>query len=311
MKKKSVLSGIKNKYTMLTIGFSTKFYTLWKVDVYEHWTVVNGVPLPSKRTAYAYLRNLSFDLNKAKEKLQEAIGDQVFQVDLTLKGHSSFFIDTPIEPREKAEQKEYTFTFGKLRGQDIREAGSASCRFRVGMEEYERQSSTYSADHEMKDAVWQLERAMKDESTARRKVYARRRLIELGHLVRRDWFEKMPVFDPYNGENILTKEIKRKWMPKGLAKWQDEIGSKKGLWYADKARVELKITFLKEKMVETPYGVLYIMTFIDGNDHIVTYKGGKAIALDKNETIVVKATIKHNRNETYIQRLVRIPATKN
>jgi hypothetical protein len=55
--------------------------------------------------------------------------------------------------------------------------------------------------------IWQLTRAMHNESNPRRRVYARRRLIELGELVHRD-----KVFTP--GEGV--QQGSSKWLTKAM-----------------------------------------------------------------------------------------------
>lgn len=65
---------------MEVIGFTTKYYTLWEVTeeiIREKWGSY-------KRITHQYLKNISFDLGKAKEKYPNAI------VDTALRGHTSF-----------------------------------------------------------------------------------------------------------------------------------------------------------------------------------------------------------------------------
>lgn len=296
---------------MLTIGFTTVFYTLWEVNTYN--VLERGKWIT--RTEHQYFRNLSRDLDAAKAKVA-ALGAEVqYDVNLGLRGASWFVIDVPIEEKEVKAAKDYTFTFGRMKGQDIRTAGDYITEGRaifdegvnagtIAVYDYTIGQRNAQDDKGWKDVVWQLNRAMKSESTSRRRVYARRRLIDLGELVRRDWMEKVPVqetiSDEYADTPIKFKEVKRKWMPKGLAKWHDEIGSKKGLFYNDGERLTLTLTEIKHKMLPSDYGTLHIVNYVDNNGNLVTYKGGTPPV---NKVVTVKATIKHNRNETYIQRL--------
>lgn len=320
----------------LTIGFGGTFYTLWRVTPYERWDTSGDFPRKYLAVAYQYLRNLSIDLDRAKAKLKETIGDEVFDVDLTLHGEKWF---ERITYYDAEPPKDYTFTFGRLKGEDIREAGKWIAKRRQEFDEEietsrvvirnneskaeaHRPSAEYMAAlregvenrirtqdavdaRDMKDVVWQLERAMRDESTARRKVYARRRLIELGELVRRDWIQKIPVYTENADEStaIAYCEKKVKWMPKGLAKWFTEIGDKKGLFYTDKARVDLTIKELRHKLVDTAYGTMWIVTYADAEGRILTYKGSAYPGNHDNHPFEVKATIKHNRGETFLQRI--------
>lgn len=93
------------------IGKSNKFYTLWEVTSNsmttsrgEKYTVIHHV----------YIKNISFDLNKAKEKYPNAI------VDESLRGHSSWVsYDYPKPPVDE-------FCGGKYRGEKIAECTDLS-----------------------------------------------------------------------------------------------------------------------------------------------------------------------------------------
>ncbi len=66
---------------MYTIGFTTKFYTLWDVTV-EHFT--NSYGRKGERVTANYIKNISMDEQAARAKYPDA------PVDLELRGHSSF-----------------------------------------------------------------------------------------------------------------------------------------------------------------------------------------------------------------------------
>ena len=66
---------------MYTIGFTTKFYTLWDVTV-EHFT--NEYGRKGERVTANYIKNISMDEQAARAKYPDA------PVDLGLRGHSSF-----------------------------------------------------------------------------------------------------------------------------------------------------------------------------------------------------------------------------
>lgn len=98
---------------MLVIGKSRKFYTLWdiqeevKTSRYndENYTVVH----------YAYLRNLSMDLDKA---MQKAPG---LEVNESLHGHKSFSVIKKDEKSGKKEMMADEFPWGKYSGKKIAE----------------------------------------------------------------------------------------------------------------------------------------------------------------------------------------------
>ena len=88
----------------LAIGFATKFYTLWTVteEVEENETGVY------EKTYCHFLKNISMDFNRAKEKYPEA----VYVSDL--RGHTSFFHTKCIEKYGEDE-----FKGGKYAGEKI------------------------------------------------------------------------------------------------------------------------------------------------------------------------------------------------
>lgn len=88
------------------IGKSDKFYTLWEVTE-DHYTTHRGEPYTVIH--HQYIKNISFDLVKAKEKYPNAI------VDENLRGHSSWTsYDYPKPPTDE-------FCGGKYRGEKIAE----------------------------------------------------------------------------------------------------------------------------------------------------------------------------------------------
>lgn len=89
---------------MYTIGFTTKFYTLWDVTV-EHFT--NEYGRKGERVTANYIKNISMDKQAARAKYPDA------PVDLGLRGHSSF-CRTNWEPLPSD-----VFPCGKYMGQPI------------------------------------------------------------------------------------------------------------------------------------------------------------------------------------------------
>lgn len=88
------------------IGKADKFYTLWEVTE-DHCTTHRGEPYTIIH--HQYIKNISFDLTKAKEKYPNAI------VDEGLRGHSSWTsYDYPKPPVDE-------FCGGKYRGDKIAE----------------------------------------------------------------------------------------------------------------------------------------------------------------------------------------------
>ena len=94
------------------IGFTNKYYTLWKVsDPYIYWKSDESTV---ERIDYIYIKNLSMDFDSAKSKM-----DGEYDIDLGLRGAGSFsktFKDTA-----NADE----FSYGKLHGKKINEATDA------------------------------------------------------------------------------------------------------------------------------------------------------------------------------------------
>ena len=56
---------------MLSIGFSTEYYTLWDVESEIRWDTSGDCPMPYQKISYTYLQNLSIDKEKAIEKAKQ------------------------------------------------------------------------------------------------------------------------------------------------------------------------------------------------------------------------------------------------
>ena len=93
---------------MLTIGFANKYYTLW--DVSEVYNTPVDKFAYRERQDFTYIQNLSFDLDKAKQKIK---GE--FKIDLELKGNSTFSKISDII----SNVPDNIFKFGKYAGKDI------------------------------------------------------------------------------------------------------------------------------------------------------------------------------------------------
>lgn len=96
---------------MYTIGFTSKFFTLWDVTV-EHFT--NAYGRKGERVTAAYIKNVSMDEQTARAKYPDA------PVDMSLRGHSSF-TRTNWEPLPSD-----VFPCGKYAGEPIAECSDWS-----------------------------------------------------------------------------------------------------------------------------------------------------------------------------------------
>ena len=102
---------------MLQIGFSTKYFTLWDVQNETEYSGSEG-QYSYNVTRFTYLQNLSLVEEKAIAKAKEK-GCTELGINEELRGRSgrSFEKRTPI----KEEFELHQFTYGKYRGDDIRE----------------------------------------------------------------------------------------------------------------------------------------------------------------------------------------------
>ncbi len=92
-----------------TIGFTNKFYTLWKVS--EPYKEKNEHGTITKQDCF-FVQNLSFDLEKAKAKINGP-----FEIDLELRGSSFFSRELSFEKTDPKTLS--TFAFGKYYDEEI------------------------------------------------------------------------------------------------------------------------------------------------------------------------------------------------
>lgn len=253
---------------MLTLGFSSQYYTLWEVSEpkkrYTSGATVNGVFTGSyyMEQKCTYIQNLSKDYDAAIAKINEQSGGK-YGIDLDLRGHSTFVRSCGITGND---MPDYVFSFGQLVGQDIRTATD----------------------------VWQLKRAMKEESGKRRRAYARRRLIELGELVR----------NTFDGDKYITP-----------AHWQflkDKAAKQaaSGHFFENGSRVTLILKRIGGTSWPVQFGyrqsTMYLEEYITEAGQLVKYKGGSPLDIN-DEFIEVVGTVEHSEyNGTPETRLKRM-----
>lgn len=93
----------------LTLGFTEKYYTLWDITEYsERSDYYTGYGIH-----YQYIQNLSFDKDKAIQKIEERTNK--YDIDLSLRGKRSFKTEL------KREYHPGILLFGKYRGQSFSE----------------------------------------------------------------------------------------------------------------------------------------------------------------------------------------------
>lgn len=290
---------------MLTLGFANHYFTLWNVWEGETFDPVHRVTYIV--THYVYQQNLSMNEAEARAKIQARVGEEgTYDVDLDLRGQFGRYFTK----RRIANLSDYIFSFGLLLGQDIREA----------------------------DDLWQLRRAMLQEASKRRRVWARRRLIELGALVRytNERMERVflpgitgqvKAFNRFGDTSELKPEFYNEWgdIKEELyeerlftykyctPKQRDFLVARKrqtemsGHFYTPGERVALKIKQTGGFSFDTAYGTTYIRIYETEDGKIVKYMGGCPPDISTEEFQTVKATIKHDEykglKETKLQRI--------
>lgn len=231
---------------MLTLGFTNIYYTLWNVEdpIEKNNFLCQSVQMVQ---TCSYIQNLSMDYSKALEKIKKRAGSDKFEIDLDLKGEYSF--ERVVS--ERSMYQEWQFTFGKLAGNDIR-----TC-----------------------EDVWQLNRAVKEEKGERRKVYARRRLIELGELVR----------NPYRSESdgCYIRPERLKYLQ------EKSVGEQvTGHYYTDGERVTIALKRVNGFYYKSVYGNVYIEIYETVDGKPIKYKGSSPLDIG-DEFITVIGTVEH------------------
>lgn len=269
---------------MLTIGFTNVFYTLWTISKpYRHYTSQYEWYWKVDAT---YIQNLSFDFEKAKEKAAER-GEYVIDLEQRGEGSYSYSVSEVFDERPIDE-----FPFGKLVGQSI----STS------------------------DDVWQLNRLFESSENKkvgiRRRVLARRRLIELNQLVRHtkivdveqyaycselyknsSWGEPNCAYITSKLYNV--KQVKHNYITihefNSIKRVEDrqKQSEKSGHFFENGEKVKLELKQVGIFSFDTNYGTTYIVTFEDVEGRIFKYKG--ANPPDNFEELTkISATIKHS-----------------
>jgi hypothetical protein len=247
-----------------TIGFTNIYYTLWHVSApyKEYVSQYNFYWRVDKQ----FIQNLSQDLDKAKAKLT---GD--FEIDLELRGTS---FQSARVGRVVDESPEWNYD-----GYDLRNTDFTKILFRVYLSQ--RQSD--------------------QRRLLKQAVYARRRLIELGELIRYTyWVEQLDQDDQfikvrfnYATERQVEIEEQKK-----------DTAENSGHFFSDGERVILSLSKVGSFSFDTMYGTTYIVTYKDSEGRLFKYMGGSPPDF---ESATVKATVKHSEyrgiNETKLQRV--------
>jgi hypothetical protein len=276
---------------MLTLGFTNHYYTLWAVNQiirFGRGEVVNGVFIGQQwlDTKYCYIQNLSMEYDEAVKKITERAGIKGFDENLELRGENGSFVTTV---RMKANYADSVFSFGKLEGKDIM----------------------------VSDDIWQIKRAMNTEPRPKTRVYARRRLLELGELVHYNWIEQVysqtgevcKVRDDYHYEGEMKWDFvptKRKY----ALKWQfnrDVMNKTEGHFHINGAKVILELKLISAHSFEGSFGTVYLENYTGKDGNTYHYMGANPPTISKEDFVKVQGTVKHDQykgtNQTKLQRI--------
>ncbi len=252
---------------MNTLGFTSTYYTLWQVsEPYQYWVDARHFEM---RQDCNYLQNLSMNKYAAIAKIAQ-MGEYV--IDLQMRGSHTF--SRTLSAGNTYEV--YEFSFGSCAGMDIRVC----------------------------ENVWQLQRAMESEHNIRTRAIAKRRLIDLGELVRYTWFESS-----LNDTEIGASHTKRLYTN---ASHIASIEAAKNApvsahYFAQGEKVEIEVKEIGYFSFETPYGRTSVCTYKTPDNRMFKYIGSTPPDVSKDEFVKVKATIKHDNyngtDETKLQRV--------
>lgn len=223
------MKALKDIYPRYVVGFAGMYWTLWREVLEFRRNHHTGQTYECPKAFY--IKNLSTDKEQAVEKAEEAAGKPV-EVDEGLRGDNWVWRDYQRDALPMG-----VFAYGKLTGQSISEC----------------------------EDVWQVNRVYADvNSPARRRVIARRRLLELGELV------VYPYTDREGG--------KHKYCPAKLAEYlQSQEAMEYGHFFSAGDRVTLDLTLAMVRSFDTHYGRMYIQTFVDKDSRVFIYKGSSPV----------------------------------
>lgn len=271
---------------MLTIGFTNQYYTLWSVsEPYNHFYSQYEYDV---KQDYNYYQNLSFDLSEAKLKVASKYPETPYLIDLSLRGESGSYTNT-LNGERLSNAPDWMFSFGKLKYQDIRES----------------------------DDIWQLDRAYGQEKNARTRVHARRRLIDLGELVKYEWIDTFSQnvnwdkqdenghFLPEKMEDV--KRVKKYATLVQIAAFEKEKNKPvAGHYEIDGSKAILELKEIDSFGFNGSYGYTYVVIYSDVNNREFKYVGSSPSNISQDEFVKVQATIAHDTyrgNETKLKRI--------
>lgn len=258
----------------LIIGFSGTYYCLWSYRNEASYSMTGSGAWVSSGgyTKYDYIKRISTDLEKVKQLYPQ------LTIDESIHGQKWEF-DSQATQRVILAPDVFPYGF-KGNGEKIMEC----------------------EDPKMLWALYLNNNFELSTDLARSQVYARRRLAELGLLVRYNT-SKTIVLE--SGELIITR--KNYCSPQFAAKLELSKSMNKGHFYQMGEKVKITVKELSSFSFETQYGNCYIVEFVDTENRVFKYKGTTPPSTSQTEFMTIQATIKHDnykgQDETLIQRV--------
>lgn len=265
----------------LIIGFSGTYYCLWSwmTEATYSMTGSGAYVATGGYTKHYYIKRISTDLNKVKELYPN------LTIDMGLHGQkwerSGSEAKREILPYD-------VFPYG-FRGVGDKIMESNEVKF-----------------------LWSLYLSS-DFGIGRSKVYARRRLVELGLLVPYKTSKSIEVkrYDYELNQEVPTGEVivirQSYCSPKYAAKLEDAKSLVKGHFLESGKRVKLHIKKVKSFNFSTQYGTCFVVEYVDADNRVFKYKGSNPPQISTEDFDEVQATIKHGeykgQAETQIQRI--------
>ena len=261
----------------LIIGFSGTYYCLWSYRNEASYSMTgSGAWVASgSYTKYDYIKRISTDLEKVKELYPQLL------INESIHGQKWEFNSHDSRATKRVILTPDVFPYGfKCKGDKIMECQDPKMLWALYLEN--------NFDH--------------STDLARSQVYARRRLAELGLLVR---YKTSKTILLESGESITIR--KNYCSPKFAAKLELSKSMAKGHFYEVGEKVKITVKELSSFSFETQYGNCYIVEFVDTENRVFKYKGTTPPSTSQTEFMTIQATIKHDnykgQDETLIQRV--------
>lgn len=270
-------------HSTLRIGFANTYFTLWSVsNPYKHY---HNKYDWSWRVDSMYIRNLSMNEDLAVEKAK-GFGATLLDINDCLRGSSSSFHTIS----DKVESDYPSFMYPR----DLRHSyGQGDIRL-LGINDNEVKALWFL--YMKKDIVFIGENSC-NSSWKRPIVHARRRMLDLGILVR------------YDGKVLSSSYLSTYKSIQAESKLKESLDN--GHHFIDGARLELHLRTISFRTFPGEWGSFNVITYESKCGKLFSYMGSSEPNVSNELFTIVKATISHsNYKEQDITKLKRITVSK-